>query len=133
MRLVRPLLIIVLVLATASGLLLWLVQKYPDHSTTIAVLERTNIVNQESLAEFTESASLELQTLAERAQEVGGHAQNVLGSAIQRSDDGSLQNPLENAVQPSTDQAPLHERALEYGRYLYCQEVVKSYEVKYQD
>jgi hypothetical protein len=88
------------------------------------------LTDQDGLNRFTQTATTELQTLAERAQEVGGHAQNVLGSAIQRSDDGTLENPLENAIQPATNQVPIHERALEYGRYLYCQEVVKEYELK---
>lgn len=55
----------------------------------------------------------QLSVLSERSQEVGGHVGTVLGEYVQ--------------VNEQEDQ-PLHQSALEYGRYIYCQEVVKDYE-----
>jgi hypothetical protein len=61
----------------------------------------------------SDGASNQIQILAERGQEVGGHVGNVLGSYVQVSD---------------AEEQPLHESAFEYGRYLYCQQVVNEFE-----
>lgn len=37
-------------------------------------------------------------------------------------------NEFISQVKESTQSTPLHERAMEYGQYLYCQQVVKEYE-----
>ena len=58
-------------------------------------------------------ASSQLQTLSERAGEVGQHAQNVLGSSIQVNEE---------------EKKPIAESAIEYGRYIYCKQVVTEYE-----
>lgn len=50
--------------------------------------------------------------LKDRSLEVGQHTSNVLGSSI------TATNSAE----------PIHEKALEYAQYLYCQGVVKEYE-----
>lgn len=50
--------------------------------------------------------------LKNRSLEVGQHTSNVLGSSI------TATNSAE----------PIHEKALEYAQYLYCQGVVKEYE-----
>ncbi|MFH2118237.1 MAG: hypothetical protein ABII10_00650 [Candidatus Paceibacterota bacterium] len=50
--------------------------------------------------------------LSSRAQEIGNQAKNVLGSSIQVDEDS-----------PS-----IQEKAINYGQYLYCKQVVESYE-----
>lgn len=62
--------------------------------------------------------------------------QSVLSSSIEISDfqekgveiSGQAQKIFSKAVEPSSEQKPIYDRALEYGRYLYCKEVVNSYE-----
>lgn len=58
-------------------------------------------------------ATQQLQVLSQRAGEVGQHAQNVLGSSIQVNE---------------SVKKPIHESAIEYGRYVYCKQVVTDYE-----
>jgi hypothetical protein len=59
-----------------------------------------------------ESAQSEIMQISEKTLVLKDHVDNVLGASIS----------------PAEDQKQLHERAFEYGRYLYCQEVVKVYE-----
>jgi hypothetical protein len=91
-------------------------------------LIRTGFLNQAStkLAQFKTrfpeakvpdlptDTSQQVSTLASRSAEVGKHATQVLGDKIQ--------------VNEEDKDAPIHERAFEYGRYLYCQEVIKDFE-----
>lgn len=37
---------------------------------------------------------------------------------------------LGSSVQVEKEELPLHQRALQHGRYLYCQQVVKDYEAR---
>lgn len=55
----------------------------------------------------------QLKTLGERAGEISQHTQKVLGASIQKNE---------------KEATPLHESALEYGKYIYCKQVVGSYE-----
>lgn len=72
----------------------------------------TDGINKEKIDEIAQDASTQTKELATKAQEVGEHAQKILGTTVQ-----------EGEVQP-----PIHERALEYGQYIYCKEVVREYE-----
>jgi hypothetical protein len=65
-----------------------------------------------------ENATEQLQILSERGVEIGGHLDTVLGDFVQVNED---------------DEQALHESAFDYGRYLYCQQVVKEYEEKNDD
>lgn len=67
----------------------------------------------ENLETVTSNATEQIQTLGTRAGEVGQHAQNVLGTSIQVNEE---------------EKKPLHESAIEYGRYIYCKQVVIEYE-----
>jgi hypothetical protein len=58
-------------------------------------------------------AAEQTQVLSSRAQEVGGHVQQVLGTAVEAAPE---------------EKKPIHTRAVEYGRYVYCKQVVKEYE-----
>lgn len=54
----------------------------------------------------------QLTVLSSRAQELGGYAQNFVSSGIKTDE-----------TQPS-----LSQKALDYGQYLYCKQVVETYE-----
>ena len=60
-----------------------------------------------------DSANIQLNLLAERGQTVGGHIGGVLGVYVQPNEDA---------------QQPVHQRAFEYARYQYCQQVVRDFE-----
>ncbi len=61
-----------------------------------------------------QNAERSVQELTTRAQNAMSQAGTILGTAVQQSSEsGSIQ-----------------EKAFEYGRYLYCQQVVKEYESK---
>lgn len=62
----------------------------------------------------TQDASDQLGTLAERGQEVSEQIGKVLGEFVEVNENNQ-------------DQAA-HERAFEYGQYLYCQQVIIDYE-----
>lgn len=56
----------------------------------------------------------QLATLSERGQAVSQEIGKVLGDYVQ--------------VNEADEKTPLHEKAFEYGQYLYCQQVIKEYE-----
>lgn len=67
-----------------------------------------------SIPKMPKNAGEQLDTVKDRATEVGNTVGNVLGTAVQQaSSSGSLQ-----------------EKAFDYGSYLYCQQVVKDYEAR---
>lgn len=61
-----------------------------------------------------ESAKEQVKVLTDRSQEVSEEVSKVLGDFIQ--------------VNENDGDEALHERALEYGQYLYCMQVVEQYE-----
>lgn len=71
-------------------------------------------IENEKLQSVAESTSQQLQVFGERAQTIAEHTQKVLGDSVQ--------------VNEQAKEQTLHERAFEYGRYLYCKEVVEEYE-----
>jgi hypothetical protein len=70
-------------------------------------LEQTELLS----TRFSSQAS----SLSGQLQEVGGQVQQVLGTAVE--------------VAPDSEK-PLHEKAVDYGKYLYCKQVVEEYEKK---
>lgn len=93
-------------------------------STTLSYIEKTPLKSIVAKSEGvdTQNISTNLQQgvqdaensfsqLSHRTQEVGKHVSNVLGSSVE-----------------ATNSTPLHERALEYGQYIYCKQVVSEYE-----
>lgn len=78
-------------------------------------LEKTGISAPE-LTTLQSQVGTQMGTLSTRAQELGNHAKNVLGTSVQVDE----------------TQQPLHERAIEYTQYVYCQQVVQSYEKLHQ-
>lgn len=71
--------------------------------------------SQEDISQLGENGMAEVKTLAEKAKEAGGVAQDFVQGAV-KEDKGNEKN--------------ISEKALEYGKYIYCQEVVKQYETK---
>ncbi|MBU1033332.1 hypothetical protein KKI22_00070 [Patescibacteria group bacterium] len=68
---------------------------------------------QEDLKNLGENGVSQIKTLTEKAKEAGGVAQEFVQEVV-KVDENSEQN--------------ISEKAFEYGKYIYCQEVVKQYE-----
>jgi hypothetical protein len=110
--------VVIIVLASAGyiGYQYKTTKQLPDFQKMSSTI--TNFTSQVSekapkVQNTTTDASSQLQTLTQRANEVGQHAQNVLGSSIQVNEE---------------EKKPIHESALEYGQYIYCKQVVMDYE-----
>jgi hypothetical protein len=71
-------------------------------------------VEQKDLEKLGKDGLAQVQILAEKAKEAGAVAQDFVEDVVQ-VDENSDKN--------------ISEKAFEYGRYIYCQEVVKQYEV----
>ncbi len=61
-----------------------------------------------------QNTGAEISTLSEKTIEVSKHTKNVLGSSVKAATD-------QEATQ-------IHEKAFEYGKYIYCKQVVIDYE-----
>lgn len=111
--------LLVLVLLGVGGWIGWQYKTtghWPDFNHIVeTTTTMKNQVSEKSpvVTDATADASSQLETLAQRAGEVTQHAQTVLGSSIQVNEDVKK---------------PIHESALEYGRYVYCKQVVTEYE-----
>ncbi|KKQ08786.1 MAG: hypothetical protein US20_C0012G0028 [Candidatus Pacebacteria bacterium GW2011_GWF1_36_5] len=68
---------------------------------------------QEDFKNLGENGVSQIKILTEKAKEAGGVAQEFVQEAV-RVDENGEQN--------------ISEKAFEYGKYIYCQEVVKQYE-----
>lgn len=104
----RRVLFIIAALLLAGGGYWWYTHREFSLPTTFSVPKQFsgNIIPQ--------NAEKSVQELTVRAQNAMNQAGTILGTAVQQSSDsGSIQ-----------------EKAFEYGRYLYCQQVVKDYESK---
>lgn len=100
----KALLIILLTVIVISGL-------YTASSR--GLLKNTPLakINQQEIANLVQNTNQQTQILSERSGEVGSHVKNVLGTFIEEN-----------------EEEPIQQRAFEYGRYLYCQQVVEDYE-----
>ncbi|MBD3250419.1 MAG: hypothetical protein GF381_02515 [Candidatus Pacebacteria bacterium] len=63
---------------------------------------------------FSQETTQQTKVLTSRAKKTGEHVQKVLGDNIEATEE--------------SQNKPLHERTIEYARYLYCKQVVESYE-----
>lgn len=70
------------------------------------------------LAPISDEANSQLEILSQRAQNVASQSQQVLGETIKVNEGDS------------NNDKPTHEKAFEYGRYIYCKQVVEDYEEK---
>ena len=75
------------------------------------LLDRVDFSQLQQL-EIATTAQEQTQTFLQRGNEVVSHTQNVLGTQITAEE----------------EKTPISQRAFEYGRYLYCQQVIKDYE-----
>ncbi len=75
-----------------------------------------NQVDTKQIEPFTEDANKQLETLTTRAEEVNEHITKVLGDSVQVNEEEKEKN--------------LSEKAFDYGRYLYCKQVVDEFEKK---
>jgi hypothetical protein len=86
---------------------------FPKSEVPIASTTATESANTQ-VALTPQTAQTEIQTLTERSQEVSQEIGKVLGEYVQ--------------VNEEDVNKPLHEKAFEYGQYLYCQQVIKQFE-----
>jgi hypothetical protein len=84
----------------------------PATSTTQKISDKIASL-QSSLPQNTTE---QLGTVSERTGQLGGTVGQVLGEAVK--------------VASTSGESSLQERAFDYGRYLYCQQVVKDYEAR---
>jgi len=97
-----------LIIIVIGGAVYWaLNQGYLDN-TPLAKLK------QDDVDLITQDVGEQTKILGERAKKTGEHIQQVLGESVKV-------NEAEN------DQA-LHEKAFDYGRYIYCKQVVEEYD-----
>ena len=73
-------------------------------------------ISQEDLEKFGSEGIEQIKILTGKAKEAGGVAQEFVQEAV-KVDENSKQN--------------ISEKAFEYGKYIYCQEVVKQYEASH--
>lgn len=77
----------------------------------------------ESITPYTQSIEIpqesfpEVSTLTQRSKELTDHVGAVLGETVSEAD---------------AEKQPLHERAIEYGQYIYCKGIVEEYETVHQ-
>lgn len=71
-------------------------------------------LNYEQLGVLDQENVEQAQTLAERAKETSEHMQQILGDKVQ--------------IDEQEKEKSLHEKTLEYARYLYCRQVVEDWE-----
>ncbi|MBU2543030.1 hypothetical protein KJ707_00470 [Patescibacteria group bacterium] len=102
----------------------------------------------------SDNISQQAQKLTQRGQEVSKHVGNVLGTYIQPADNKSQSDSSQNSsstnqsttnnsavsdpqknssgennsVKTNQETKPIYEETFDYGRYLYCQQVIKDYE-----
>lgn len=80
---------------------------------TIPRINKTITIEPTDQATFKTESAAQISQLTERAQTLGSSTEKVLSTAIQAdtASDSSMAN-----------------RAVEYGKYLYCQQVVEAYD-----
>ncbi len=92
----------------------------PKLKTTLlapAVEKLENLDSKKITEDFqntVQNTESEIHTLSQKTTEVGKHAGNVLGSSV--------------TAATQEDATPIHEKAFEYGKYIYCKQVVDDYE-----
>ncbi len=88
----------------------------PTRQTAGALQLPTDSIAAVEVPTLPENASEQLKTVGERTGELSSTVGKVLGEAVQ--------------VGTASGEQSLQERAFDYGRYLYCQQVVKDYEAR---
>lgn len=83
-------------------------------SNNISLAEEVDSFSEETVKDIRETAVKKLSEVSQKAKEVSEETKKVLGESIQVDDS-----------EPS-----LQEKALEYGQYLYCKQMVDNFETK---
>lgn len=110
----RRLIIIVLVAFLAAGGYVYasynkmLPEKFPEVPLEIEKFEEIKPPEFDSLPETTKG---QLETFSSRAKKLGNYAQDAIKTGIQVD-----------------DSEPVHEQVIDYGQYVYCKQVVETYE-----
>ena len=112
-----------------------------DQQTPTNQVEEKKEQLQGSVQGVTETVTKQTQDLKTRAQEVNRHVSQILGAYIKPTNEASTEtnnettsessNQENSTAQKEADESkpePIYEKTLEYGRYLYCKQVVKDYE-----
>ena len=68
----------------------------------------------EDLQKTIQNTEAEIYTLSKKTAEASKHTGNILGSSVKAA--------------TSEEATPIHEKAFEYGKYIYCKQVVTDYE-----
>lgn len=102
----------------------WQTDNLPQFSTQLDEISGSVAGQSTDFGEVSQTATDQFEIFTERAVDVSNHARAILSTAIQP-------NVSEDAEQDSTKK-PLHETAVEYGQYVYCKQVVESYETANQ-
>ncbi len=112
----RKLLSITLVLVILIGVSIFVLDKMGKVSAAELANQITQLipVKHTQWQPLAEDAQQQVENLSSRAQDVAAHSQKVLGDSIQVNDQEKEKN--------------LGEKAIDYGKYLYCKQVVDSYE-----
>lgn len=87
--------------------------KLPRLPNPASIPQFNQLSRNQQLQSAAKQAQDQLQVTSEKFQAVSGNVQNVLGAAVQVNEN-------------ETKTAP--EKALDYGKYLYCKQVVEDYE-----
>ncbi len=117
----RNILLALLLIGGGTIVLYWQQERLPFQLPTLpslphwsASLPQINQLSQhQQLQSITDQAQNQLQATSQQFQTVTGNVQKVLGAAVQVNDN-------------ETKSAP--EKALDYGKYLYCKQVVNEFE-----
>ena len=112
-------------------------------SEVVREIEEKKEKFQGSVKGITDNLSNQTQQLTTRGQEVGEHVSNILENYVkptennQNSDTSSQSNQSNESSQNSSsteeEDKPIYEETLDYGRYLYCQQVIKDYENQHSE
>ncbi len=78
--------------------------------------------NGDFVKEIINNVSGQTQILTTRGKDISEHVNNILETYIK---------PATNSSSSSQKNKPIYEETLDYGRYLYCQQVVKDYEAQH--
>ena len=83
-------------------------ENFPEVS---APLEKVQEIKPPEINGLPESTQGQLEIFSSRAKELGNYAQDAIKTGIQID-----------------DSEPVHEQVIDYGQYIYCKQVVETYE-----
>jgi azurin len=99
----------------ATGVLIAAAYVYAQNNN-VSLTKEANSFSQEKVQEVQENTKKQVEEVTNKVKQVGEQTKQVLGTAVQ--------------VNEKEDSASIQQRAVEYGQYLYCKQVVTNYETK---